>query len=77
MPITTIKQNQQNQQTAEAASTLGWLIYRNDRLDQADQALRVAARSGNLSADTAYLIAQVQYDRGNPSRCQVAVGSGA
>jgi tetratricopeptide (TPR) repeat protein len=68
-----LKQNQQTQQTAEAASTLGWVYYRNEMLNQADQALRIAARSGNLSPDTAYYIAQVQADLGNKADAKTLV----
>ena len=53
-----------NQRSVEAFSTLGWVLYRLGRLDEAEQALRKAASSGKLSADTAYYIAKVSVDRG-------------
>jgi len=48
----------------EAGSTYGWVLYKLDRLDEAERVLRQTATSGNLSADTAYYIAQVSADRG-------------
>ena len=52
------------QKNADAASTLGWVLYKLKDLDRAELALRQAAQGGNLSADTAYYIAQISYDRG-------------
>jgi Tfp pilus assembly protein PilF len=54
---------QSNQKNPEAASTLGWVWYKNKDLDKAQQALQIAIQSGNLSADTAYYVAQVLFDR--------------
>ncbi len=45
--------------SAEAMSTYGWVLYQNNKLPEAERALRQAASSGGLSADTAYYVAQV------------------
>ena len=55
---------------AEAASTYGWALYKLGRLDEAEQALRAAASGGTFSADTAYYIARVSFERGRESEAK-------
>jgi tetratricopeptide (TPR) repeat protein len=64
---------QQNQKSADAASTLGWVLYKAKDLQRADQALRQAASTGQLSADTAYYLAQISYDLGRKWDAKVLV----
>ncbi len=60
---------------AEAASTYGWVLYKLGRLDDAERALRQAAASGNLSADTVYYIARVSADRGRKDEAKQLIES--
>lgn len=62
---------QQNSKSADAASTLGWVLYKAGDLDRAELALRQAASTGNLSADTAYYMAQISYDRGRKDDAKI------
>jgi len=48
----------------ESLATLGWVLYKMGRPDDALQQATVAVRSGGLSADTAYLVAEILVDRG-------------
>jgi Tfp pilus assembly protein PilF len=64
---------QQNPRNAEAASTLGWVLFKNEDLDNAELALQQATQGGNLSSDTAYYIAQLDYTRGRKERARALV----
>ncbi len=50
---------QLNQKNVEAASTLGWVLYKNGDVRRADQLLTSVARTGKITEDTAYFIAEV------------------
>jgi tetratricopeptide (TPR) repeat protein len=62
---------QQYPKNAEAASTLGWVLYKMGDLPKAERALTMAASAGQMSADTAFYLAQVFYS-GTPPRMEEA-----
>ena len=54
----------------EAVSTYGWVLYKLGRVDDADRVLSSLLRAGNLSADTAYYIAQVAAEKRRPEEAK-------
>lgn len=44
---------------ADAWATLGWIQFRTGDLEQAQQSLAIATRSGHVSRDTAYFLAEL------------------
>ncbi len=56
--------------SAEAAATYGWVNYKSGKLDEAERILGAATSSGQASADTAYYLAKVLYDRAKYTEAQ-------
>jgi tetratricopeptide (TPR) repeat protein len=56
--------------SSEALGTLGWTYFRQRRLEEAERALRAAIAAGNSSADTAYYLARVIAERGQPEEAK-------
>jgi predicted Zn-dependent protease len=55
----------QNPGAAESLATLGTVYYRQHRLDEAEKVLQAVVASGKGNSDVAYVLAQVEADRGN------------
>ncbi|MFV2068030.1 MAG: tetratricopeptide repeat protein, partial [Pirellulales bacterium] len=53
-----------NPKNGDLNATLGWIYYKLGRTAEADQRLNAAIKTGTLSPDSRYLIAQIFFDRG-------------
>jgi predicted Zn-dependent protease len=57
----------QNPNDPDAIAALGTVYYRRQRLDEAEKLLQAVLDSGHGSSDTAYMLARIKADRGQPA----------
>jgi tetratricopeptide (TPR) repeat protein len=55
---------------SDALATLGWAYFKAGRLDDADKVLSASASGGQISSDTAYYLARVLKDKGQPAQAK-------
>ena len=62
--------NARRSQTSEILATLGWIQFRTGEPEQAEKTMVVALRSGSISRDAAYFLAEIQESLGKTEESQ-------